>query len=296
MAQENFDIEFYRQRLNLQTAVFSRIEHEDAMVAIVYKVITPQQEQFVLKISERKNDFFREIYFLKHLENKIPVPKIIQTVRPEEGIHGAILMEYFAGTHLKNLTIDLAIELGRCLALIHQNRLSGYGDPIQEKLNDDPRQYFTYKFEEGLDECSPHLPSDLIKACKDYFESNLHLLSTVDGPCIVHRDFRPGNLLIHDGKLQAVIDWAGARASFAEEDFCSLEHRDWLHEYKNHFLSGYNSIRPIPNFSCLMPLLRLNKAIATIGFTVKRGTWNTVDAKLYQFNHQFLDAFNFIES
>jgi hypothetical protein len=38
----------------------------------------------------------------------------------------------------------------------------------------------------------------------------------------------------------------------------------------------------------MMPLLRLSKAIATIGFTVKRGTWDGRDAHLYQFNRRFL--------
>ncbi len=41
----------------------------------------------------------------------------------------------------------------------------------------------------------------------------------MDGTCVVHRDYRPGNLIVHDGKLQGIIDWTGARTSFAEEDF-----------------------------------------------------------------------------
>ena len=40
-----------------------------------------------------------------------------------------------------------------------------------------------------------------------------------------------------------------------------------------------------------MPLLRLNRAIAVIGFTVKRNTWNTTDSRLYQFNRKFVDNF-----
>ena len=91
----------------------------------------------------------------------------------------------------------------------------------------------------------------------------------------MHRDFRPGNIIVHEGKLQGIIDWAGARASFAEEDLCSLEHGEWSnnpHSIKP-LLAGYASIRPVPDYMRLIPFLRLNKAIATIGFTVKRGTW-----------------------
>jgi aminoglycoside phosphotransferase (APT) family kinase protein len=38
--------------------------------------------------------------------------------------------------------------------------------------------------------------------CQDYFNHNINLLGSADGPCITHRDFRPGNILIHEGKIQ----------------------------------------------------------------------------------------------
>mgnify|MGYP000859412071 CR=1 FL=1 len=94
--------------------------------------------------------------------------------------------------------------------------------------------------------------------------------------------------MVHEGKLQGVIDWAGARASFAEEDFCLLE--PWLNDFFPHFLAGYAEIRKVPQYKSLIPFLRLNKAIATIGFTVKKGTWNTTAAKLYQLNRQFIEG------
>ncbi|MBI5274057.1 MAG: aminoglycoside phosphotransferase family protein [Chlamydiales bacterium] len=263
------------------------------MVAIVYKVTQPNKNALILKICERISDYLREIYFLKHFLGKIPVPNIIEVVPPEQEMPGAILMECLPGTLLKpsDITESLAYELGQNFASIHLNRLAGYGDPILNQLNDDPKIYFTFKFNEGLDECRNHLPMSLLKACHRYYESHLDLLSSVDGPCIVHRDFRPGNLIVHEGKLQGIIDWAGARGSFAEEDFCSLEHGKWLNNNKTSFLLGYATIRCVPNYIPLIPFLRVNKAIATIGFTVKRGTYETSDARIYQFNRQFLEGF-----
>lgn len=287
-------IALYQQYLNLQTANFSRIEHEDAMVAIVYKVIQPNEKQFILKICERPNDYLREVYFLEKIVGNIPVPKIIQVVQPKEDVPGAILMEYLSGTLLKptELTESLAFEIGYNLALIHSNRLTGYGDPIQDDLDSNPRNYFNFKFEEGLDECRDHLPVSLVEKCRSYYEAHVDLLMLVDGPCIVHRDFRPGNLIIDHGKLKGVIDWAGARASFAEEDFCSIEHEEWLQNifYKQTFLAGYASIRPIPNYNLLLPFLRLSKAVAMIGFLVKCGTWENTHSDIYQFNRHFLET------
>lgn len=54
---------------------------------------------------------------------------------------------------------------------------------------------------------------------------------------------------------------------------------------------NYASMRPIPDYKHIMPLLRLNRAFATIGFTVKRGTWNNLHALLYQLNRQYLVTF-----
>lgn len=80
---------------------------------------------------------------------------------------------------------------------------------------------------------------------------------------------------------------------FAEEDLCTLEHGEWSnssHSIKS-LLAGYESVRPVPDYMRLAPFLRLNKAIATIGFTVKRGSWADTASLLYQYNRQFLEEF-----
>ena len=182
--------------------------------------------------------------------------------------------------------------MGASLARIHCSRVAGYGDLIQpDELCSNPQVPFTLKFDEGFAECSDHLPKQLLEQCRLYFDTHINLLATADGPCIVHRDFRPGNVMVHEGKIQGIIDWASARASFAQEDFCSMEHGEWATNATNKksFLAGYASIRPVPEYSAMMPLLRLNKAIATIGFTVKIGTWDTTHARLYKTNRQFLE-------
>jgi Ser/Thr protein kinase RdoA (MazF antagonist) len=149
------------------------------------------------------------------------------------------------------------------------------------------------KFNESFEECSTHLPKALLEQCRRYYDAHIDLLTSADGPCIAHRDFRPGNILVQDGQLQGIIDWSSARASFAEEDFCPLEHYEWSTHSTNKksFLEGYASIRPVPDYSAVMPLLRLSKAFATIGFMVKRGTWDNIHARVYQINLRFLEAF-----
>lgn len=284
----------YKQLLDLQDSKFSLIEHEDAMVAVVYKVTTASGKDYVLKICSRRGDYLRETYFLRSFEGKIPVPRIIHLVEPEADIHGAILMECLPGNFLNVTDINekLAYEIGCILAKIHATKTQGYGDLTQtNQLSVDPRIPFTLKFEEGIDECKDHLPSSLIDQCRIAFDRQIDLLSGVDGPCVVHRDFRPGNVMVFDNQIQGVIDWSSGRGGFAEEDFSPIELGEWfqIHAYKKALLSGYASVRSIPHYRGLISLLILSKAIAVIGFTVKRETWETRDLKIYRHHRSLLE-------
>lgn len=285
----------YKERLNLQHAEFIFIDHEDAMVATVFKVILENGEHLILKICSRTGDYLREAYFLNHFAGKLPVPRIIQLIPPETNLHGALLIECLPGELLKteDLNDKLAYEIGSLLGRMHHERVKGYGDlTVPTSLSTDPRIPFTMKFEEGLEECANHLPIALLKQCHQYYDQHIDALNTIDGPCIIHRDFRPGNLIIDHGKVQGIIDWSSARGGFAEEDFCPLEFGEWstYSFYKNSFLAGYASIRKVPDYQRILPLLRLSRAIGAIGFTVKRGTWQSKGSKIYQFNLRYLES------
>ncbi len=226
-------IDFYQQRLNLQDASWSRIEHDDAIVSIVYKVTQPIGPAQILKICLRPEEYERELYFLNYFAGKLPVPRVIDVVPPEENIHGAILMGCLPGSTLKvaDVTDELSYDLGVLFARIHLNRVIGFGDVTRPgSLVSDARDYFALQFETGFDECSKHLPIELLEKCRKYYQEHCNFLASVDGPCLVHRDFRPGNVMVRDGKVQGIIDWATSRASFAEEDFRSMEHCwEWEH-------------------------------------------------------------------
>lgn len=285
--------DLYRQKLNLPNAVFTYIDHEDAMVAAVFKVSQPGKPDLILKVCSRKEDFLRESYFLSRFAGKIPVPKIIQLIEPEKRRDAAVLMECVPGDLLKSETIDkiLAREIGSFLAHIHLEHAEGYGDLTDPThLSEDSRIAFTMKFEEGLQECKVHLPESLLETCRRHFDKDIDLLLSADGPCVIHRDFRPGNLIASGGKVRGIIDWSSGRGGFAEEDFCPLEFGEWPADCKTSFLEGYASVRKVPDYKQMMPLLRLSRAIAAVGFTIKRGTWKSRNSNLYQFNLRYLES------
>jgi hypothetical protein len=198
-------ISLYQKRLGLQTSEFSRIDHDDAMVAIVYKITQPNGKHLILKICSRSGDYFREAYFLDHFARKLPVPHIIQLVPPETNLHGAILMECLPGHLLKtdNLGSNLYQEIGSLLAHIHLDPVKGYGDLTEpDKLSSDPRVPFTLKFEEGMDECRDHLPSALLANVRRYYDNHLDFLLETDGPKKGARS-RVGTILFQSKVLNA---------------------------------------------------------------------------------------------
>lgn len=285
----------YQKRLNLQHATLTKIEHEDAIVATIYRVAL-NEKHLILKICKLPRHYFREVYCLNYFAGKLPVPRIVETVAPDKDVEGAVLMECLPGRvgKIADFSGDLAFELGALLGRIQQHAMPGYGELIDQKsLQPSARSFFGLKFEEIISECASHLPSSLMERCQQYYSSHLDLLNAVDGPCVVHRDFRPGNVMIDKGKIQGIIDWSSAVASFAEEDFCSMEHGEWSIDPsgKKSFLEGYQSIRRVPNYESIMPFLRISKALHIIGFLVKNGTWDKEQSRLYQSNRRFLEDF-----
>jgi RimJ/RimL family protein N-acetyltransferase len=287
-AYKNRDLpSFYQQYLNLSNFSFTAIQHEEAIVAGVYAVSNLADVKYILKICSRLNDYLCENYFLNYFKNKLPVPRIVKTIEATPNTPAAILIEYISGKLLSSFHFTDAIcyQMGKYLAKIHNNRTTGYGDLTKpQKLNIEPASYFTFKFEEGIAECREHFPQSLLKKCQQYYSDHIHLLKSVDGPCIVHRDFRPGNLIADEGWLTGIIDWSSARSSFAEEDFCSIVLSEFWNDWakKSAFLEGYENIRPVPNYEQVLPLLLLSKSIATLGFTVKTQTWDNKNTQLYQ--------------
>lgn len=287
-------IENYQKRLKLQDAKFHLVDHADSIVAIVYKIVTADGKELILKICDQAHHYHREVYFLNYFAGKLPVSKIIDTIEPGPDLHGAVLMECLPGEILQKqqLIPEIARDIGSLLAKIHLNRTAEFGDLIQaESLMHDPIKYFAEKFTESFLECKEHLSDEVLDKCWKFYQENLNFLRSVDGPCIIHRDFRPGNVVASNGKISGIIDWASGRAGFAEDDICSLELGDWGTDanIKQAFLDGYSTIRPVPNYSEVMPLLLLNRAIAVVGYTVKIGTWNNRDAEFYKRNKKILE-------
>lgn len=265
-------IQHYKQRLNLPSATFTQIIHEDAIIALVFKVVDQDGRASILKIGRRADDYKRDLFFLKLLSASLPVPRILGVVNPDEHVRGAVLMECYPGRTLRvaELTDALAFKCGQLLAHVHQHAVSSYGDAKTAEVSlKDPRIFYEKKFMEALDECRHNLAPVLIDKIEEYYLTHRDLLLKTDGPCVIHRDFRPGNIIVHDGQIQGIIDWTAARFGFAEEDFVTAEIGEWdVHGRGTQpFFDGYTSVRPVSSvLQDVMPLLLIGRSIMTLGF------------------------------
>lgn len=207
--------DWLREQLGLWEAKFTKVDHADAMVAEVYRLDFNDAPSLILKLCARPGDYHREVYFLRRMQGKITVPQVIEVLQPHKGLPGGILMECLNGKLMcaEEFTGDLAFQVGEALARIHHERTQAYGDlTCPESLSADPFFHFGLKFKEGLEECTDHLSDEVLQDCRTLYNRLRDSVGNVDGPCVVHRDYRAGNLLVQQSQLQGVIDWSSARS------------------------------------------------------------------------------------
>lgn len=286
------------KKIGITPTSLERIVHEDSLSSEVYRVRSAKKDS-ILKLSFNTTRFRKEKYYLGALQGIIPVPKVLHTIDPEEGFHGALLLEAVPGDLLKAPTLinDSAFELGAILARLHSVPVESYGDlslPKSKRTASSPIELMQNYFEGSLSECTHIVDPKLLRQCTEYVQRNLSVLLNAEGPCIVHRDFRPGNALALNGKVQAIIDFEIAKGSFPEEDFAMMESLTWKDHPRSRpaFLKGYASIRPLPEYlEEILPLLSLLKALGAVGFTFERKSWKTNHAHVYKNNLTFIEQF-----
>jgi Ser/Thr protein kinase RdoA (MazF antagonist) len=267
------------------------ILHDEGLVASSYRIDRRGHPVAICKIHHQPAAYAREIFFLSRLEGTVAVPTVLAAIDSDL----ALVLQYCSGHLLNPLQVSdaIAYQIGQALAQVHQQRVDLFGDPIDPpSLQRSVIPSIQHKFEEELAECYTVLTPDQLVACRELFAQQKARLSHVDGPCIVHRDFRPGNVLALDGSLSAIIDWASARFGFAEQDLATWESGEWpvSREAKNTFYQGYASIRPIPDLGNVLRLLQLVRAVGVCGFMAKRGIADSRGREPFQRNLQTLKA------
>jgi aminoglycoside phosphotransferase (APT) family kinase protein len=121
--------------------------------------------------------------------------------------------------------------------------------------------------------CEQILESVLYRRCIAYFEKAFHTLPEPDGPCVVHFDFRPGNILVQNDTIVGLIDFESARGGSSEVDFTKINRYVWT-TYpgtKSAFEEGYKSIRPLISLEAVLPFYSFYDAFSSVVWCQRRG-------------------------
>lgn len=269
------------------------ITHNNAISAMVYEVLADNNDTYILKILYNNLRFKREIFCLQTVKNFLPVADIVRAFAPTGDFPGAILMTKIPGEPLQEegLTVELAFSMGVYLAKLHEIKIDSYHDfAVPNKKIDSPLAILIAYFQESLDECKTVVRPELLRQCEQVFQTLQPAVNDFEGPNIIHRDYKPGNVLANDKQsITGIIDFENAKASFTQDDFAQMETLVWHNQptLKPPFLQGYKSIRNLPKLDFL-PLLKMCKLLGAVGFTVARGTWHNKHAYIYGRNIEIL--------
>jgi aminoglycoside phosphotransferase (APT) family kinase protein len=287
------NLKLISEALNLNIENWAVIAHKDTISSQVFRLQLQNGAELIAKFPHSSKRWKRETFFLDHLQKILPVAKLQDVIEPSDNFAGAIIMKSIPGAlaSKESLSQKQAQQMGECLGKLHTLPATHYGDIAQpEKELVTANATIKESFESAYKECTGTLPEKLLSQIESLFYKKLEAIKTFDGPCIVHKDFRPGNVIFQDDRIGGILDFESSLFSFAEEDFAQMEHLVWSTHTatKQSFLDGYQSIRSLPNISAIMPLLRLNKAIGGVGFTIARNTYKDKHQYIFDMNMLYI--------
>ncbi|SDS84634.1 Ser/Thr protein kinase RdoA involved in Cpx stress response, MazF antagonist [Paenibacillaceae bacterium GAS479] len=244
----------------------------------VYKISLANRENVYVKIPYNKDKLFREFQVLELLKDVIPVPKVLDLWDGDENSTGALLLSAIEGQPCTgNIDETVSFQIGMYHAMLHETKTPGYGQHVKNgfKLLDqnDWRLHMKSNFEKWKEPCKEILDPDLYEKCVIHFDGVFAALPELDGPCVVHMDFRPANILVNNNKVTGIIDFESARGGSSEIDFTKMNRYIWRvnPSTKLPYMEGYQTIRPIINLEAVLPFYDFYDAFCAVVWCKNRG-------------------------
>lgn len=257
--------------------VSNMIDVPDSHSSQVVKLILATGENAILKIPYNRKKLLREFAVLNLLKDKIPVPKVLDFFDDGFDGNGALLLSYIDGESiLGEINKDIAYQMGELLGNLHRVNSDCFRDIESNNAvltgTDWWKIIFDW-FQECIPLCEEALSKDFLYKCVDFFTEMYEGLPKPDGPCVVHRDYRPGNILVKDSKIVGLIDFESSRYGSADIDFTKIKLYVWDKniETKEEFLKGYASVRNVPDIDKTLPFYLFYNAFGGVAWCVRRG-------------------------
>lgn len=244
----------------------------------VYRLTLASGEDVFVKIPFNKDKLFREFQILETLKGVIPVPKVLDVWYGDESTTGALLLSAIPGMPCTGeIDAKLSFQIGVYLAMLHEVSTPGYGyhvvDGFKVLDQNNWRLHIKSNFEQWKEPCKEILDANLYERCILHFDGVFSALPDPDGPCIVHMDFRPGNILVNGNELAGIIDFESARGGSSEIDFTKVNRDIWEVDPRTKipFIEGYQSIRPMLTLESVLPFYDFYDAFSAVVWCKNRG-------------------------
>ena len=215
---------------------------------------------------------------LEMLREVLPVPRVLDFWSGDDLISGGLLLSEINGVPCTGAIDDeLAFQIGVFHAKLHEVKMPGYGvevlDGFQYSNQNNWRLYIKNNFEKLTEPCKEVLERGLFEECINYFESAFSVLPSPDGPCVVHMDFRPGNILTNNNRVVGIIDFESARGGSTEIDFTKMNRYVWevYPQSRISYKEGYSTIRPLMDLDTIVPFYNFYDAFSAVVWCKKRG-------------------------
>lgn len=203
--------------------------------------------------------FKKEPLMIEEIRDKtsLPVPNILYYDMSEEEYPPFFIMDFIEKETLaeKNEAEssesieELHFEAGAYLGQLHSEtsydnsgRIVYREDNLKVK-DQEWKDLFESMAFDRLEKLNETEFSKYTEDAKQYFEENLSVISDVENFVLCHDDFRPGNILVNNGKINTIIDWARAFAGDPLYDLINAgyhfdnEEKDQIPNQE--FLKGY---------------------------------------------------------
>ena len=241
----------------------------------VRRITLTSGECLILKIPYARHKLMRELTALRALRDDLPVPEVVDAWVPDGDGPGAMLLSVLPGTIIQDpVAPDLARELGILLATVHRHHLPWYGEAFEpaDPTAQDWWEVMHRRFGDWLRWCDGVVAESLLRSIAETYAALSAGLPDPDGPCWVHADFRPANILVNEGHVTGLIDFESARGGSADFDFVKISHAVWdaVPGTEEAFLSGYDSVRPHPAINRALAFYRLHNAVGGLAWCVRR--------------------------
>ncbi|WP_018755497.1 phosphotransferase family protein [Paenibacillus terrigena] len=264
------------RRFNLNVLSIDNVP--ESFSSQVYKLDLTSGETVYAKIPYNRDKLYREYRMLEMLSEVLPVPKVLDFWSGDDFISGALLLSQIQGIPCTgNIDDELAFQIGVHHAKLHDVKMPRYGvegiDGFQFLHQNNWRLYIKNNFEKLTEPCKEVLERGLFEKCINHFESAFSVLPHPDGPCVVHMDFRPGNILTNNNEVVGIIDFESARGGSSEIDFTKLNRYVWEVNPQSRvsYKEGYSTIRPLMELETILPFYDFYDAFSAVVWCKNRG-------------------------